>query len=123
MGDLSVGLTRKDFVALLAKHVYSVTFTKKDGTERTMVCTLDHIRIPEENRPGAYAVEGKPSRKKNQDTVPVWSIEDEGWRSFRLDSVKNYHMISDEDFAAMVADPNTKVNKMRKSLGLPLVKE
>ena len=58
---------------------YTGTFTKKDGTERIMKCTLQEEYLPE-------TVGGE--RKKNEDSLAVYDLDVEGWRSFRWDSVK-----------------------------------
>lgn len=55
-----------------------VLFTKKDGTERNMLCTL--INIPAEHQP-------KSDAEYTKDVLKVFDIENQGWRSFRLDSV------------------------------------
>jgi hypothetical protein len=63
-----------------------VTFTKKDGTERIMRCTLDPKQLPP-----APVTEGevKKERKVNDDVVAVYDLEAQGWRSFTLKSVKS----------------------------------
>ena len=66
----------------------TVNFTKTDGTERAMACTLDESIIPTEFAPKAK-VEGEVERKKSVDAVAVFDLEKEGWRSFRWDSVKS----------------------------------
>ena len=58
---------------------YTGTFTKKDGTERIMKCTLQEEYLPE--------TVGEV-RKKNEDSLAVYDLDVEGWRSFRWDSVK-----------------------------------
>jgi hypothetical protein len=66
----------------LADEVISVTFTKTDGTERVMKCTTNMEFIPKENH---------PSNTKNinysDEVCRVYDVENEGWRSFRWDSV------------------------------------
>jgi len=59
-----------------------VTFTKSDGTEREMLCTLreDLIQSTEKKT--------ERTKKENADVMSVWDLEKSGWRSFRLDSVK-----------------------------------
>lgn len=66
-----------------------VTFTKKDGTERVMKCTLDDQLIPQPELP---LEENKKEKKINPDVQAVWDIENEGWRSFRWDSVKEWNV-------------------------------
>jgi len=63
-----------------------VKFQKKDGSERTMLCTL---------RPDALPIqtdleEQIQNRKINADVVSVWDLENNGWRSFRKDSVVDF---------------------------------
>ena len=61
----------------------TVTFTKKDGSERVMKCTLMPEHLPE-----VPLVEGKTERKKTEGTVAVYDLEAKGWRSFTIKSVK-----------------------------------
>lgn len=63
-----------------------VTFTKKDGTERVMRCTLDPKQLPP-----APVTEGenKKGRRSNDDVMAVYDLESQGWRSFTLKSVKS----------------------------------
>ena len=71
--------SRKWLIGLLESSPVEVTFTKKDGTERIMKCTLQEEYLPE-------TVGGE--RKKNEDSLAVYDLDVEGWRSFRWDSVK-----------------------------------
>lgn len=59
----------------------TVTFLKKDGTERNMLCTLKPEEVP--------SYEKKTDRVKavNEDICSVFDIEKQEWRSFRFDSV------------------------------------
>jgi hypothetical protein len=69
-------------VDMLRKSVVTVTFTKVDGTERVMNCTLLPSFLPEEYRNNApMLTESAPM------TVSVWDVDVSGWRSFRLDTV------------------------------------
>ena len=74
-------------VGVLRMHSpVTIVFEKKDGTDRTMQCTLKKgIIIPYEPK---TEVEGKPPRNKSEETLAVWDIEASGWRSFKLDSIK-----------------------------------
>jgi hypothetical protein len=75
---------------LLSGTVSTVVFTKVDGTEREMKCTL----LPE-YLPTKPVVEGQQllteslTRAENPNTISVWDLESNGWRSFRTDSVKS----------------------------------
>ena len=74
---------------ILSNTVSTVVFTKVDGTEREMKCTL----LPE-YLPQKPVVEGQQllpeglTRTENPGTLAVWDMESNGWRSFRTDSVK-----------------------------------
>ena len=61
----------------------SVTFTKKDGTERVLNCTLQPQYLPE-------SIEKEGILVRNPDVQSVWSVGDSSWRSFRFDSVKSF---------------------------------
>ncbi len=80
-------VNRKWLCQLLADGVVAVKFTKKDGTDRTLMCTLSQKVIPDE-----YAPKGEDTRKKSSDALAVFDVENEGWRSFRWDSVKSVYM-------------------------------
>ena len=57
-------------------------FTKVDGTERVMKCTLNTDIIPE------YILESvKNVKPKKEGVMSVWDIEKDQWRSFRTDNV------------------------------------
>ena len=71
---------RDKILTMLRTGNVEVEFTKKDGTDRKMLCTL--INIPAEHQPKSdieYAV----------NTLRVFDLDKQGWRSFRLDSVKS----------------------------------
>lgn len=65
-----------------------VTFTKKDGTERVMLCTTNPDII------SSLIVEYSGAREiaKNPDVARVFDLEKNEWRSFRYDSVKAYEI-------------------------------
>ena len=78
--------TRDNLVHLLKNNVATVTFTKVSGEERTMKCTLRSEHIPNAPSAGGQLI---VERKENANTVSVWDMEKNGWRSFRVDSVKS----------------------------------
>jgi hypothetical protein len=59
----------------LRKSEANIVFTKKDGSERTMRCTLNPATIPLEKHP-------KGKTEQNPNVVAVYDLENEGWRSF-----------------------------------------
>lgn len=73
----------KDWLrTLLKEDVVSITFIKKDGSERLMKCTLSESKIPSE-----FAPKGS-EKAKSDEVLPVFDVESDGWRSFRWDSIK-----------------------------------
>ena len=68
---------------IMRKQEVIITFTKKDGTERVMRCTLDPIKLPvQENK------ETNTERKVSTETMAVFDLDAQGWRSFTKKSVK-----------------------------------
>ena len=76
----------------LTKGVVKVVFTKKDGTERVTLCTLSEEYLPE-----SYA--GSGERKKSEETLAVFDIEEDDWRSFRWDSIKEIKFKLEANYA------------------------
>jgi hypothetical protein len=70
---------------VLHSNVVTVTFTKKDGGERVMRCTLDPERLP----PPVPLAEGKKPRAEPKTAVRVFDLDLSEWRSFIPSSVKN----------------------------------
>ncbi len=64
-----------------------IVFTKKDGTEREMHCTLVESRIPAEKQPKSQASDSTTSEGRNGSAVRVFDTDKQEWRSFRWDSV------------------------------------
>ena len=62
----------------------TVRFTKVDGSERTMQCTLAEKHIPNEKLPTTKLEE---SSSTVGSAVRVFDTEKQQWRSFRWDSV------------------------------------
>ena len=73
---------RDELITILGASICKVYFTKKNGEEKIMKCTLLNNIIPEENK-------SKNVKKSNPEVLPVWDIDKSAWRSFRVDSVKN----------------------------------
>lgn len=77
-----------DLKKLLHENVLSVQFTKKDGTNRTMLCTLMPEYLPVVDKQEDNEV--KSTKKQLEESVAVWDLEKKAWRSFRFDSVVTY---------------------------------
>lgn len=81
-----------------------LVFTKKDGTDREMTCTTNSSLIPtpsivesthETNTDNP--IDFPKSKKINEDVMPVYDLNAQGWRSFRWDSVKSVAFTLAED--------------------------
>ena len=78
--DAEIG--RKWLIEMLEDQPVEIIFTKKDGTERIMKCTLMEKYLPETVGTG---------KAKSDEVLAVYDLENEGWRSFRWDSIKEVH--------------------------------
>lgn len=80
--DGEFNMSRDQLKNRLKEVVATVTFVKKDGTLRQMRCTLkdNHLPVFEDNQ---------STRKENDEVLPVWDVDNGGWRSFRMDSIKS----------------------------------
>ena len=89
---------RREILEGLRGGICTVIFTKTDGTERTMRCTLKQGLLPmqeatkadganpDHSQPTDPAV--TPQRKpKPQTNISVWDLEKEAWRSFNIGTV------------------------------------
>jgi WYL_2, Sm-like SH3 beta-barrel fold len=71
---------------LLRTNIVEVNFTKVDGTDRVMRCTLQPEYLPE-------SIEKEGVKVKNDYVTSVWDIDSNGWRSFRNDLVKEFKIV------------------------------
>ncbi len=69
--------------AALQKGIVSVTFVKKDSSERRMECTLKPELLPQEEIK-------EQTREPNPNVLKVWDLEKNAWRSFRYDSILGF---------------------------------
>lgn len=77
---------KKWLKGILIESTVTVTFIKKDGSERVMVCTLNPSMLP--------IIENKTNKikKPNDDTLSVFDIEKNSWRSFTYKSIKRIQL-------------------------------
>lgn len=68
----------------LRKDVLEVTFTKKNGDERIMTCTLhpDILPIRDHNFEGDFG-----ENDQDKDNIAVWDLEASAWRSLNCSKV------------------------------------
>jgi hypothetical protein len=77
---------REWLMSLLGERTVEVAFTKKDGTDRVMNCTLKEDILPIVQK---EIEEDSFTKTKSKDALAVWDTDVGGWRSFRWDSIKS----------------------------------
>jgi hypothetical protein len=82
-------INKQDLTNLLKENVLQVTFTKKDGTERVMTCTLLKDIVPK------YEKKTEKVKKINENVLSVWDIEKDSFRSFKADSIISYQVLEE----------------------------
>jgi len=105
--DTNKTIMRDWVTSLLNKQEITVKFTKADGTERDMKCTLNWDLIPEKppmawpssnTWPKEYGLwpkeyglvvgSKKPRKEPDPAVIKVFDLEAQAWRSFRMDRLK-----------------------------------
>lgn len=75
-------IEREYLIEKLRQGNVTVKFTKSDGTEREMNCTLQpSVAIPYEKKTD------RVKETTNDDIIPVWDIDKSAWRSFKISSL------------------------------------
>ena len=78
--------TKENLLDMLRNNVVTVTFTKLDGTERTMKCTLLGEYVP---APMTHNQVLLQENRGGDNNISVWDTEMQDWRSFRVSNVKS----------------------------------
>ena len=85
-------MNRDTLIKNLQKKTMRITFTKVNGEERVMDCSLqEHIIPPTDAK----------NRKENEEVLPVFDINKGEWRSFRLDSITNIEALEYQDYGVL----------------------
>ena len=74
---------------LLWEHQCEVTFTKVDGSVRTMPCTLQASALPARDAEKLHE-----TRLVNHKVVSAWCLDKNEWRSFRTANVTGIKILS-----------------------------
>ena len=85
-------MKRETLIKNLQNKVMKITFTKVNGEERVMECTLQEHMIPETS---------PSNRKENKEVLPVFDIIKGEWRSFRMDSITNIEAFEYQDYGVL----------------------
>jgi len=81
-------MKRDTLIKNLQMKAMRITFTKVNGEERVMDCSLQEHIIPPTN---------PNNRKENEEVLPVFDINKGEWRSFRIDSITNIEVLEYQD--------------------------
>jgi hypothetical protein len=73
---------------ILHDHDCKITFTKVDGTERTMPCTLREDAMPQR-----IVNEHHQTRLYKPETLSVFCLDKSEWRSFRVMNVTKIELL------------------------------
>lgn len=77
----------ENVVNTLRDGIVKLSFVKvKDGQVRNMRATLSEKFIPDAQKPTTEV-------KKNEETVRVYDLDVEGWRSFRINTLQTFDPI------------------------------
>ena len=85
---------RESYLSDLRSSDCEVVFIKKDGSKRTLKCTLREDVLNNLVFADKTPTEGRVARKPSVDTISAWDLEKEAWRSFRLDTVVSFSKIA-----------------------------
>jgi len=83
--------TKAELLELLKTNVVEVTFTKLNGDERVMPCTLIESYLPPAKKDDP--ITQKKVREISDAVVAAWAIESNGFRSFRYDRIKSVKLV------------------------------
>lgn len=83
--------TKEDLLNLLKNEVVEVTFTKLNGDERVMPCTLIKSMLPPAKKDDPMSQ--TKIREISDKVIAAWAIESKGFRSFRYDRVKSVRVM------------------------------
>tara|TARA_A100001515_G_scaffold43271_1_gene34140 strand:- start:42680 stop:42940 length:261 start_codon:yes stop_codon:yes gene_type:complete len=81
-GDKKMEFYRDEMIRDLRESDCNVIFTKVNGEERDMICTLNPDKIN-------YELKGKETQP-NDKVIRAWDINKEAFRSFRVENVKYF---------------------------------
>ena len=80
---------RKSLLEALKKGTVTVTFRKIDtGELRVMPCTLNPAVLEANNVKTTINYDSQ-----NMEAFPVWSLDKDAWRAFRIDTVEGWEVL------------------------------
>ena len=73
-------------IGSLKKGLVEVSFTKMNGELRVMNCTIQESYLPIQTD----ITEVIQTKSKSNNVLAVWDVDNNGWRSFRKDSILDW---------------------------------
>ena len=86
---LDLDARNREIRHLLSEHDCEVTFTKVDGSVRTMPCTLRAEAMPQQ-----AVNEHHQTRLYKPETLSVWCLDKSEWRAFRVANVTEVRVLN-----------------------------
>jgi hypothetical protein len=83
--DIKIATLKNEIQSLLKQGLCEVTFTKVDGTVRTMPCTLREDLLPPAKHEDPLST--KKVREVNEAVMIAYCTDKQAWRSFRVENV------------------------------------
>ena len=83
--------TKESIRSLLKNDVLEVVFIKTDGSVREMKCTLQEKFVE------AYDKKTDKVKPESDNVISVWDLDNNGWRSFKLDSIQTVSVVEADD--------------------------
>lgn len=80
-------MNHDELMTILKKDICDISFEKVDGTVRNMRCTLKEDLLPKMEDDGIQKNGMNPKKPVNTNVIPVWDLEINAWRSFRVASL------------------------------------
>ena len=84
------GLDREGMIARLRAGTCRVVFEKLNGELRDMTCTLKQDEIPGHHQPKT-TIDEEEGMLKTITAVKVFDVNADGWRSFRVENVREFY--------------------------------
>lgn len=70
-------MNNEQLIDRLKNEICEITFEKRDGSERVMICTLKEDYLP-------HVSATKPAEDRHyNDYIPVFDLEEQAWRAFK----------------------------------------
>lgn len=83
--EKDMGVFKEWLTGVLKSGPVTVVFTKKNGDNRQMRCTIRKDLVKESD-------DKTKKRKVNEEVMPVYDLDAGDWRSFRWDSIKEVRL-------------------------------